>query len=309
MTPSDANRRQFLKVAAGTTAAAAALTQLPRRAAAAGVTSGQKAALTGIDGAFQRAVDANKVPGVVAMAATDKGIIFDTAVGYRDLESGRRMTLDTVFWIASMTKAVTATACMQMVEQGKLRLDQNMGELLPYLAEVQVLEGFDDIGATETARSEAADHAPASFDPHGGLHLRRLERADAQVREGDRHPVRRHLPNRSTQCTSHVRPGRPLGVRHQHRLGRSCRGEGERPVAGGLFPRAHLRAARHDGHRLPDRLEAAGQNREAIPEGRQRRPWRRARGPADAAELRSSSWAAAGCSAPPRTTWPSCRCC
>lgn len=56
------------------------------------------------------------------------------------------MTLDTVFWIASMTKAVTATACMRLVEQGKLKLDQKMGDLLPYLAEVQVLDGFDASG-------------------------------------------------------------------------------------------------------------------------------------------------------------------
>lgn len=83
MTRGDANRREFLKVAAGTTAAAAALTQQPRRAIAAGITPGQKAALSGIDGAFQKAVDANRVPGVVAMAATDKGIIYDTAIHRR----------------------------------------------------------------------------------------------------------------------------------------------------------------------------------------------------------------------------------
>jgi CubicO group peptidase (beta-lactamase class C family) len=53
------------------------------------------------------------------------------------------MTPDTVFWIASMTKAVTAAACMQLVEQGKLQLDQTLGELLPQLASPQVLEGFD----------------------------------------------------------------------------------------------------------------------------------------------------------------------
>ena len=53
------------------------------------------------------------------------------------------MTVDSVFWIASMTKAVTTAAAMQMVEQGKLKLDQPASEILPDLASAQVLEGFD----------------------------------------------------------------------------------------------------------------------------------------------------------------------
>ncbi|MBV9758044.1 MAG: beta-lactamase family protein, partial [Alphaproteobacteria bacterium] len=57
------------------------------------------------------------------------------------------MSLDTIFWIASMTKAVTATACMQQIEQGKLQLEQPVGKLLPELAEPKVLEGFDASGA------------------------------------------------------------------------------------------------------------------------------------------------------------------
>lgn len=146
MTNSHGNRRGFLKAVGGATAASVALARTPRLARATEISSGQRAALVGIDDAFQRAVDGHKIPGVVAMAATDKGVIYDTAIGYRDIASGRRMTLDTVFWIASMTKAVTATACMQLVEQGKLKLDQPMGDLLPYLAKVQVLDGFDSAG-------------------------------------------------------------------------------------------------------------------------------------------------------------------
>jgi CubicO group peptidase (beta-lactamase class C family) len=56
------------------------------------------------------------------------------------------MTLDTVFWIASMTKALTATAAMQLVEQGKLELEQTLGHVVPELAAPQVLEGFDSAG-------------------------------------------------------------------------------------------------------------------------------------------------------------------
>jgi CubicO group peptidase (beta-lactamase class C family) len=56
------------------------------------------------------------------------------------------MTCDTVFWIASMTKALTAAAAMQLVEQGKLGLEQPLGQIIPALAAPQVLEGFDAAG-------------------------------------------------------------------------------------------------------------------------------------------------------------------
>src|SRR5271170_6825569 len=103
--------------------------------------------LTEVDRAFRQATDAQQVPGVVAMAATDKEIIYQGAFGKRDIAEPDAMTLDSVFWIASMTKAITATAAMQLVEQGKLKLDDPIGKLLPDLAAPQVLEGFDAAGA------------------------------------------------------------------------------------------------------------------------------------------------------------------
>jgi methyl acetate hydrolase len=109
--------------------------------------SGAKLELTQADQALRGAVESGSIPGVVAMAATDKGIVYEGAFGRRDRDKGPDITPDTVFWIASMTKAVTATACMQLVEQGKLSLEQPMGKLLPQLAEPKVLEGFDASGA------------------------------------------------------------------------------------------------------------------------------------------------------------------
>ena len=84
------------------------------------------------------------------------------------------MTPDSVFWIASMTKALTATAAMQLVEQGKLQLDEPISKVLPQLAAPQVLEGFDDKGRTETAPGQAADHAAPAADPYGRVHIRPL---------------------------------------------------------------------------------------------------------------------------------------
>ena len=82
------------------------------------------------------------------------------------------MTLDSVFWIASMTKAITAAAGMQLVEQGKLSLDEPIGKVLPDLAAPQVLEGFDAKGEPRLRAGEKADHAAPSADPHRRLRLR-----------------------------------------------------------------------------------------------------------------------------------------
>jgi len=95
------------------------------------------------DRVLREAADAAKVPGVVAMAASREGPIYQAAFGKRALPSGPAMTVDTVFWIASMTKAITSTAAMQLVERGKLELDRPIRELLPELAAAKVLEGFD----------------------------------------------------------------------------------------------------------------------------------------------------------------------
>jgi CubicO group peptidase (beta-lactamase class C family) len=86
------------------------------------------------------------MPGIVAAAATDKGPLYEGAFGYRELGKPGAMTPDTVVWIASMTKAITAAAAMQLVERGKLALERPASEVVPQLAAVQVLEGFDAAG-------------------------------------------------------------------------------------------------------------------------------------------------------------------
>jgi methyl acetate hydrolase len=83
-------------------------------------------------------VDAGDLPGVAAAAATDKGVIFSGGAG--------ALRPDSVIWIASMTKAVTGAAAMQLVERGKLTLDEPASDILPELATKGVLEGFDASG-------------------------------------------------------------------------------------------------------------------------------------------------------------------
>jgi methyl acetate hydrolase len=101
---------------------------------------------TGIDEVLRAATDRGDVPGVVAIAATRDGTCYEGAFGRRALPDGAAMTAGSVFWIASMTKAITSTAAMQLVEQGKLALDRPIADVLPELAAPQVLEGFDAAG-------------------------------------------------------------------------------------------------------------------------------------------------------------------
>jgi len=99
-----------------------------------------------IDQVLRQKCDAREIPGVVAIAANSQEVIYQGAFGKRDLSKDDPMTPDSVFWIASMTKAITAAAAMQLVEQGRLSLDAPIGMLLPDLASPQVLEGFDANG-------------------------------------------------------------------------------------------------------------------------------------------------------------------
>jgi methyl acetate hydrolase len=99
-----------------------------------------------IDKVLRQKSDAVEIPGVVAAAASGSEVIYEGAFGKRDLSKQNAMTTDSVFWIASMTKAITTAAAMQLVEQGKLALDAPIGKLLPDLAAPQVLEGFDAKG-------------------------------------------------------------------------------------------------------------------------------------------------------------------
>jgi len=105
---------------------------------------------------LRRVAESGDVPGVVAAAATKDGVIFQDGFGSRDLATGAPMAADTVVWIASMTKAVTAACAMRLVERGQLSLDSDIAAVLPDLGRVKVLEGFDADG---TPRLRAAKRA------------------------------------------------------------------------------------------------------------------------------------------------------
>jgi methyl acetate hydrolase len=99
---------------------------------------------------LRRACESGSLPGVVAMIANREGTLYEAAFGERSSGSGAPMTLDTVVWIASMTKALTTTAALQLVEQGKLDLDAPVGDAVAQLGQARVLTGFDANGQPQT---------------------------------------------------------------------------------------------------------------------------------------------------------------
>src|SRR6185437_5537543 len=99
-----------------------------------------------IQRALEAAIEAGRIPGVAAAAAKADGVIFEGAAGHSSADRPEPMATDAVFRIASMTKAITAAAAMQLVEQGRLALDQPAKEILPLLGETKILVGFDANG-------------------------------------------------------------------------------------------------------------------------------------------------------------------
>ena len=103
-----------------------------------------------IDAALARATESGELAGTVGVVTRNGETIYEGAHGRRAVGDGASMTTDTVVWIASMTKAITGAAAMQLVEQGKLSLDAPAAETVPDIARVPVLEGFDNDGKPQT---------------------------------------------------------------------------------------------------------------------------------------------------------------
>jgi methyl acetate hydrolase len=96
-----------------------------------------------IDGLFERAVADGSLPGVVAVAGDRDGALYEGAFGRLSVDGEDPVKPDTVIALASMTKAFTSVAALQLIEQGRLALEQPVADVLPTFAELAVLEGFD----------------------------------------------------------------------------------------------------------------------------------------------------------------------
>ena len=98
-----------------------------------------------IDETLRSDIARRKIPAVVAMVASNRKTLYIGAFGKRD-SSGVAVQTDSIFQVASMTKAITTVAALQLVEQGKVSLGEPADRHLPEFAGVQVLEGYDSSG-------------------------------------------------------------------------------------------------------------------------------------------------------------------
>jgi methyl acetate hydrolase len=140
------NRRDIVKTAAGLTAAAALGGRWAPNAQAGPPTRLGPATISDIDSMLRAATNAGEVPGVVALAANDRDILYEGIFGRRRVGDRTAMTRDTVFRVASMVKLITSVAALQLVEQNKLALDAPVPDIDPAIGSPQVLEGFDARG-------------------------------------------------------------------------------------------------------------------------------------------------------------------
>jgi hypothetical protein len=139
------------------------------------------------------------VPGVVAMATDRKANIYEGAAGRRELGKDQPMTTDTVFAIFSTTKPLTGTLVMQLVEEGRIRLDEPAKRYVPEISELEVLEGFDGAGKPKT-RAPKRHHDQRSHAAHVGPVLRVLQRRRLEIPHHAQHSDDRFVPVR---CDPH----------------------------------------------------------------------------------------------------------
>ena len=98
-----------------------------------------------LDASLGGAVERKDVPGVVALITNRERVLYQNAFGVADVSTGRPLTTDALFRIASMTKAVTSLALMQLIEQGRLGLDDPAEKYLLELVGLKVIEFFDKV--------------------------------------------------------------------------------------------------------------------------------------------------------------------
>lgn len=119
-----------------------------------------------LDASLRAAVERKEVPGVVALVVDRDRVLYQCAFGVADVATGRPMTADALFRIASMTKAITSVALMQLVEQGRLGLDDPAEKYLPELVGLKVFESFDAVSGAYKLRAAARPATVRHFLTH-----------------------------------------------------------------------------------------------------------------------------------------------
>lgn len=97
---------------------------------------------------LQPYVTSNSLAGAVAVVVEPDGIFSQDAVGYADVANKTPMKNDSLFWIASMTKPITAVAFMMLVDEGKVAVDDPVAKYIPQMAGLWAIESQNDFAMT-----------------------------------------------------------------------------------------------------------------------------------------------------------------
>src|SRR5436190_555687 len=143
MFPHLVRARAWLALAAVVVTAAVPLAQAPAVRPSAAPAAASRAGfsverLKRVDALLQRYVDEKRLAGAVALVLRDGQPVYERAVGWSDKEAGRKMSMDTIFRIASQTKALTSTAVLQLMEEGRLGLADPVSKFVPGFANTTV---------------------------------------------------------------------------------------------------------------------------------------------------------------------------
>jgi len=98
-------------------------------------------ALSGIGEAIDAAIDAREISGAVTVVVTRDKVLHLQASGLADIATGKRMQTDSLFWIASMTKPVTAVAVLMLQDEGKLNVADPVAKYIPAFADLKTPSG------------------------------------------------------------------------------------------------------------------------------------------------------------------------
>src|SRR5437667_713519 len=100
--------------------------------------------LARLDRVLQQYVDEGRIAGAVALVLRDGQPVYERAVGWSDKEAGRKMTIDTIFRIASQSKAITSVAVLSLVEEGKIGIGDPASRYIPAFATTEVALARED---------------------------------------------------------------------------------------------------------------------------------------------------------------------
>ena len=99
--------------------------------------------LAKIDKIVQQYIDSGWINGAIGLVARNGQIVYHKGLGFDNKQTGKAMTKDAIFRIASQTKAITSVAVIQLVEQGRILLDDPVSKYIPAFRKPRVLEKFN----------------------------------------------------------------------------------------------------------------------------------------------------------------------